>query len=836
MRRIASFVSVVLATAACSGGGDSTTDTTATTVIAVDGDRTALPPEPAQLAGVTLSARTAGQLDRVGLDGLEDDVDVEELEVRLTIDSGERVAFPVYRDDEQAYIVAPLHPLTPVAGGSVELRLSDGTDESAALTLELDGLPVAPGAWDDFVAALIFEVDQRAVRSGSSFEQLQALSFENVAPELIVLKLVQDRIDNGTDEDLESFASTASTDDDRQFLDAIIARVEPTSLVRSDPIDGPDGFARPNGFARPAAVAPSGPTSSRRQPAQIGACVNGGPAVGSPQALAEALAIGTSAVLKPGDPAQKVLDDIAMVTTAGSLIPGIGTLIGGIGAGFGAIELLRNFDAGTYPSRLTSLDASVSRDVFAEDFTEPGTWNDVMVVAESTGYQLDIDLTRTLADAVRADGRTKNFKRELLEAVAKAGITSAGIAFLEGSGDALVNYCPQSWMVNITGEPYSTGRAVLGRFTVDSSLRSYVPKDVIFDTLRIQSNGEVFSGQNVSKTFDVDVKPIVVTVNPTEVYVDDPGQMIDIEARIANAELEALFWDAQQGEWADGLGASTNGPMVRPLQTPGDPDAYPFLVVVESLSRYGLREDGDPPRVGIVIVNLAKFIVTPSPGSVSINTTLQFAAASRTDPPVEVRWTATGGTIDPSSGLYVAGDQPGTFQVTATSVANSAVSVTVVVNVVDDSCLTGDWVVEQGELNRLYQAISEDVDDTTITVQGQILMSFDGASYTYVPDFTLRLDIDTGSDDFRINADATLTGSMGGGYTADGGIITTTNFQSDIQATIRVGSQVIDGTETVRKFFSVSPINSAPYDCSGPNPVIMFSTGTGRIPITLRPA
>jgi hypothetical protein len=49
-------------------------------------------------------------------------------------------------------------------------------------------------------------------------------------------------------------------------------------------------------------------------------------------------------------------------------------------------------------------------------------------------------------------------------------------------------------------------------------------------------------------------------------------------------------------------------------------------------------------------------------------------------------------------------------------------------------------------------------------------------------------------------------------------------------------AQSFDGSDLGNDFLNSSPINSAPYDCSGPTPVIDFDTGEGSVPITLQPA
>jgi hypothetical protein len=96
-------------------------------------------------------------------------------------------------------------------------------------------------------------------------------------------------------------------------------------------------------------------------------------------------------------------------------------------------------------------------------------------------------------------------------------------------------------------------------------------------------------------------------------------------------------------------------------------------------------------------------VIDPNEAEVSPGDTVSFAALLGGSA-ANVNWSATGGTID-SSGLYTAGNQEGTFQVTATSVDDPSLTATATVQItateIDPSLFFGsffgDLIDENGD-------------------------------------------------------------------------------------------------------------------------------------------
>lgn len=141
-------------------------------------------------------------------------------------------------------------------------------------------------------------------------------------------------------------------------------------------------------------------------------------------------------------------------------------------------------------------------------------------------------------------------------------------------------------------------------------------------------------------------------------------------------------------------------------------------------------------------------------------------------------------------------------------------------------CLIGDWSITQDQMQSFYDAVSAD-NGVAITIEGGTGLSFAAATYTYTPEFVLKLDI------AGMTGTGTITGGISGDYTADESTITTSHEVSDVTLTVDVGGQVIDGAELLGSILASAPINSAPYECGADGPIIQFDTGSGRVPIQL---
>jgi hypothetical protein len=149
----------------------------------------------------------------------------------------------------------------------------------------------------------------------------------------------------------------------------------------------------------------------------------------------------------------------------------------------------------------------------------------------------------------------------------------------------------------------------------------------------------------------------------------------------------------------------------------------------------------------------------------------------------------------------------------------------------DPACLVGDWQIAQDQLQSFYDTLSSEVEGVDFTIEGGTGLSFTADEYRYTPAFTLLLEIEGGA-----SGEGVTSGSLGGTYTAEDGVITTTLADNDLAVAITVAGQTLDGSDLLGSFIESDPINQAPFDCSTGSPVLQFETSTGRTPVVLTPA
>ncbi len=151
----------------------------------------------------------------------------------------------------------------------------------------------------------------------------------------------------------------------------------------------------------------------------------------------------------------------------------------------------------------------------------------------------------------------------------------------------------------------------------------------------------------------------------------------------------------------------------------------------------------------------------------------------------------------------------------------------------DPACLIGDWLITQSAMQGFYDAVSAGTEGgAQFTIVGDTGLSFTTDSYEYTPSFTLELSL------AGVQGQGVTTGSLGGGWTGDGGVITTTLGFNNLATEVTIAGSVVDASELLGSIIASDPINQAPFDCSDAQaPVLQFETGVGsRTPVALTPA
>lgn len=153
---------------------------------------------------------------------------------------------------------------------------------------------------------------------------------------------------------------------------------------------------------------------------------------------------------------------------------------------------------------------------------------------------------------------------------------------------------------------------------------------------------------------------------------------------------------------------------------------------------------------------------------------------------------------------------------------------------VDGSCLVGEWVVSEEEMNKFYDGIEETVDaPLTLSVEGSAPLTFNAdGTYRWDPDFILTVEVaGTGGT-------GEASGDITGNWSASEGVLTTESDINALEVSITVAGVTIDGADLANGFLNSSPINGVTYSCEGPMPVLDFLTGDPdvTVPVSLMPA
>lgn len=647
-------------------------------------DSPTVPAPSSSLNDAVLAVSFGAPGARIGIQGLPAAKTYESYAVTiLDADGADLFTMPVEDPDGGLpWFLAPFHPSSPAAGGPVLLRIVAGNARSPELSLDLQGLPAAPGRFQQFVDRLRAHVDQRAVAAGSSFDELAAQEVDAVEMRLLPLKFAQVFVDDpGHGHSLAQIADGTSDyldDVQRDMLDRIFAHTNLDSLVQAD-IDH-------MGDPQPPALLKFG--GGPLQALADRSCIEAGPIISTAPQLAEAMqsCFAAQVAIDPSGAPGQILAATGLALGAAAFVPALGAVAAVAGAGLYAYQTSREFTANTYPSAFVSLDFQLDRAWLPEDETGFARWHDVYAVARSNGWVADKAIFDAVLQLVGARlGASQAGRIRDSEFLRDAALTDVGMSvgfFLDGQTTGAVTFCSQTWRIDITDLPYSEGRAVIGRVST-SDFREIFPVMVGEDVIKVRAVPSQFGYRTIEAEQAFETRAIRVVATPEVVFVQEAGQVVDITATIENANDERLYWDNQQGTWNDGGTQPTNGPGTRPLLTPASEDLYPFLVTVASLSRDGLRAANDPPRVDTVTVRLREGRVTVDPGyaCVANGESRQFTATVEGLQNTAVTWTrepvVAGGPVIGSvsgSGLFTApATGSGTVLVKATSVEDPSV-------------------------------------------------------------------------------------------------------------------------------------------------------------------
>lgn len=152
----------------------------------------------------------------------------------------------------------------------------------------------------------------------------------------------------------------------------------------------------------------------------------------------------------------------------------------------------------------------------------------------------------------------------------------------------------------------------------------------------------------------------------------------------------------------------------------------------------------------------------------------------------------------------------------------------------DGTCLVGDWVVTEDEMNGFYEGVTATLGTpVTITVEGSAPISFHADhTYAWAPAFTLAVEV-LGQVGTGVSG-----GSITGDWSAADGVLTTAAEVNELDVQVTIAGVTLDESDFANGLLDGSPINGVTYSCDGPTPVLNFLTGDPDItvPVALEPA
>jgi hypothetical protein len=609
------------------------------------------------------------------------------------------------RTDDGYELLVPLHPLQPLQGGSVEIEVTNGsTITSNRVTLDVQGLPEAPGAYDRLITKLEAFLDAWIAQAGTNAEALRTMPADQLSVQeipLLVVHTIVNHPDNVNslrafaDGDIPLFSDESI---DRGLLDAVAEASgldgyldERMALV--DTLNVPDPGSR-----RTAAASP------RRTASSSLICVEGpkfdiGPDDCS--RLAYIMGIQAEVEHNKGLAANKVgttVRDLALTALGATRAAGIAWAIG---ESFWASETATDSWVGLYPSRFVNdaTDYGAGPLIFAEDFTQPGTWSDFRVTAVSKGWRFD-DVLRDAVDKVK--GASKVSQTAADELIAEEAVNGVVGKYKETFEDPIfdrmvqelgiedltkLEFCPQSWdNIDCTGKPYSEGRSP--SLDVDSEKQTFKPTEVGKTTLTVGTSALFGRVQPTAEAKEVETRQIEVSLDPYQVTAG-VDEVISFTLTVTNAENKAVKWTTSGSQAAD----TSLGPDGGTLTTPPKPWDPSIVLTARSLANTGLRAgmvDSDPREDSSPVeYEEGKILVSPSFACVAPDGKKTFSATVIGIENKEVTWSHTGvGRLEGST-YFAPQTGGGEALVTATSVENPNVSGTAQVVVADCLCAWG---------------------------------------------------------------------------------------------------------------------------------------------------
>lgn len=616
-------------------------------------------------------------------------------------------------------LIVPLHPVTPLEGGTVELTVSDAVRACEPVSFEIQPLPEAPGELAAVVDLLQQRLSAQATELGTTTEDLVSTPLSDLPHGLWPLALAQTALDHpDSPESLRAMADGALGTDALDLLDRILARTTLRATLAAA------SAAAPTTTAQAPAASAEAPEMQILRASAIGCdqtILNGS----TPLALHNCMVAAADAKKEISSISRRVKADIgnAMVTLLEKGGPVGEGAASALGYAAWVLESETQKAAALYPSRFTHIDVGLSHHRFKEDDPATGTVDWVNVWATSDGY----DLQKEILDGFREATGTSNPLDKFGTSVGSSidDQTNRLRGTLEAAaGDTELDIEPELFGPVNVGVPDWTDMDVVAGESIqlgpELEYKAWIHGS---SNLEIRTEDGMFGGQQIAKILEVTVGTISIVFTPADTLVPashSPHEVIEFDVKVEDAHFpDRVDIDLSYTVQGD-ADTSLDGPLKVYYVPPENPvPSIDDWVAIRYIGKTGARANG-PERVGKARIRFAEITISPRGGCLEPGDTLRFDVEAEGLGDETVEWSADVGSIT-ADGLYTAPTTPpgdGTATITAVSTENRLVRDEVDVRVGGCSC--GFSVTVEGET---FTGTSGDemvlaVDGSPVTVFG----------------------------------------------------------------------------------------------------------------------
>jgi hypothetical protein len=583
-------------------------------------------------------------------------------------DGENQIPIFLYRveDSDHAQFALPVHPSGSIDGGTAEITFisSDAELECSGFEVTIQALEESPGELDRYTSAFQNGMDQLIQQLGFNSDDLINQSIDEMQPHMVPLAVVYklispDHYENNLNAILAGTApileGESVTDQQRQLLNALIAKSDLTSLAESffeeltnDISTGkkksvPTAFSQSNSLPSNSAliqyITPAELSDLRKMQDYLSGFPNLGnvnPEFPDLFTATHSLSMGIYGEILTG--AAETSDPVLAATMTASIT---------------IVQHALNFILpDLLPGQNVEFEVISNPIDFNEDSEEIGAWT-AELSAESRGHtvntqqfiqQLPVDLWDDIPVIQDMIG---NINQLFIESLDRIGIDLLGVA----ANDHL-EFLPNTWIVLLDTEREDEsdyfnwnlehldswdGNPAFEFYTDPGQNikpdMGYQPVNQGTAELQISVIGEEFAlFHDPTESVKLTVKPIEIDLTPNEVIIyfkeAQPEDFeIDLIANVENADNEQLEWSTDSNQTFFDINDS-NGHDVT-FYVPDEIGTY--TAIAEAVTNTGARTNQIPPRRDSTIVRVTEqqeeLVIEPNPGCVTIDDEFAFSAS-----------------------------------------------------------------------------------------------------------------------------------------------------------------------------------------------------------------